>query len=96
MRDAIAQCDESRALLARCGNRTSRMSVMRRLEACKAQGSYSGRPTLRLAYDKIPERLDACHRLQLLGINEIRVELNRIGFAEELHQPICIFDQVVR
>ena len=50
---------------------------------------------MRLADDEIAEHLDTGHCLQLFGIDEIGVELNRIGLAEQLHQPV-VFLVVVR
>ena len=45
-----------------------------------------GRPALRLAHHEIAEDLNSCHGLQLFRIDKICVELDRIGFAEQLHQ----------
>src|SRR5512142_3349685 len=56
----------------------------------------SGRPALRLAHHEVAEHLHARDRLQLLGIDEVRVELDRIRFAEQLYEPALFFDQIVR
>src|ERR1700738_847319 len=39
--------------------------------------------------------LDASDRLQFLGINEIGVERDGVGFAKKLHQSAILFDQIV-
>jgi hypothetical protein len=53
-------------------------------------------PALRIGDEKIAERLYARNRLQLLGIDEIRVERLCFGFAEKLHKPAILLDQVIR
>lgn len=56
----------------------------------------SGRPALRLAHHEVAEHLHARDRLQLLGIDEIGVELDRIRFSEQLHEAALFFDQIIR
>ena len=53
-------------------------------------------PTLRFRDQEIAKYLDASDRLQFLGINEIGVERDGVGFAEQLHQSAILFDQIVR
>src|ERR1700748_2504446 len=56
----------------------------------------SGRPALRLAHHEVAEHLHARDRLQLFRIDEIRIELDRIRFAEKLYEATLFFDQVIR
>src|SRR5213595_114386 len=56
----------------------------------------SGWPALRFANHEIAEHLYPGHGLQLFGINEIGVELNRVRFAEQLNQTVVFLDQIVR
>src|SRR4051794_17438361 len=81
-------------------NHKTRMSDMRkfrlRKSAAQSQAARSGWPALRFADDEVAENLHARHRLQLFGIDEISVELDRIRLAEQLHQPALFLDQIVR
>src|SRR4051795_9756800 len=56
----------------------------------------SGRPALRLAHHEVAEHLHARDRLQLLGIDEIGIELDRIRLAEQLYETALFFDQIIR
>src|SRR5882762_6154149 len=53
-------------------------------------------PALRLAHHEVAEHLHARHRLQLFRIDEIGVDLDRVGLAEQLHQAVVLLDQIVR
>src|SRR5665213_2940768 len=56
----------------------------------------SGRPALRLAHHEIAENLHTCDGFQLFGIHKIRIKLDRIGLAEQLHQTVVLADQIIR
>src|SRR5262249_25338945 len=56
----------------------------------------SGRPALRLAHYEVAEHLHARHGFQLFGINEVGVELDRVGLAEQLYKPAVFLDEVIR
>src|SRR5689334_9026607 len=49
-------------------------------------GALSETPTLRVAHQKVTERLHARHRLELFRIDEERIERGAFFFAEQLHQ----------
>ena len=51
---------------------------------------------MRLAHHEVAEHLHPRHRLQFFGIDEISIDLDRIGFAEQLHQAVVFLNQVVR
>src|SRR5215472_5718776 len=91
------------ALAAPCSNRRGRMSDMRKFSAVldltfatRTRGNTEanvksktalGRPALRLAHHEIAEHLYPRHCFQLFRIDEIGVELDRIGLAEQLYEP---------
>src|SRR5262249_38811527 len=58
-------------------------------------GAHSIAPALRLADEKIAERLHARDRLELFRVDEERIERDRLGLAEQLHQPAVLLDQLV-
>src|SRR3984885_10976093 len=66
-------------------------AAKRGCETCRSR-----RPALRLAHHEVAEHLDARHRLQLFRIDEVGIELDRVGFAEQLHQAVVFLDQIVR
>ena len=51
---------------------------------------------MRFAHHEVAEHLHPRHRLQLFGIDEVGIELNRIGFSKQLHQAVVFFYQIVR
>ena len=53
-------------------------------------------PPLRLAHQEIAECLHARDRLELFGIDEVRVERDRLGFAEQLHEAAVLLHQIIR
>src|SRR5580704_18499747 len=53
-------------------------------------------PALRVGDEKIAERLHARHGLELFRIDEVGVERDRLGLAEQLHQPAVLLDQIIR
>ena len=53
-------------------------------------------PALRFRDQEIAKHLDARNRFQLFRINEIGVERDGVGFAEQLHQSAILLDQIVR
>src|SRR4249919_2437053 len=55
-----------------------------------------GRPALCLAHHEVAEYLYPRHRLQLFRIDEIGVDLDRVGFTEQLHQAVVFLDEVIR
>ena len=67
-------------------------------QPCKphVRHAKSGRPALRFAHDEVTEHLHARDRLQLFRIDEIGVELDRVRFAEQLHEPALFLDQIIR
>jgi hypothetical protein len=68
-----------------------------RHESCElSRRGCSKMPTLRFRDQEIAKYLDASDRLQFLGINEIGVERDGVGFAKKLHQSAILFDQIVR
>src|ERR1700736_1816332 len=64
--------------------------------AARHRDRSSRRPALRLAHHEVAEHLHPRHRLQLFGIDEIGIELDRVGLAEQLHQPVVFLDQIIR
>ena len=65
-------------------------------ESCElSRRGCSKMPTLRFRDQEIAKYLDASDRLQFLGINEIGVERDGVGFAKKLHQSAILFDQIV-
>src|SRR5579885_2025574 len=53
-------------------------------------------PALRVGDQEVAKHLDTGDRLQLLRIYEVCVERERLGLAEQLHQPAVLFHQVIR
>lgn len=51
---------------------------------------------MRLADDEVAESLYPRYGFQLFRIHEISIELNRIGFAEQLNQEIVLAEQIIR
>src|SRR5277367_4248602 len=78
---------------APCSKRPSRMSVMRKIRTERA--TLRG-PALRLAHHEVAEHLHPRHGFQLFRIDEISVELDRVGFAEQLHEAAVFLDEVIR
>lgn len=80
MRDAIAQCGKSMipvSVLRQPDKSHVSHATIEGVQGCySGKACYSGRPALRFADDKIPERLHARHRLQFLGIHKICIELD--------------------
>lgn len=53
-------------------------------------------PALRVGNQKVAKYLNARDRLEFLRIDEIGVERERIGFAEQLYQSAVFLHQIVR
>jgi len=53
-------------------------------------------PALRFGDQKVAEHLHPRDGLEFFRINEIGVERDGVGLAEQLHQPAILLDQVVR
>src|ERR1700733_2552197 len=53
-------------------------------------------PTLRIGDEKIAKCLHAGHGLELFGIDEIGIERDGVGLAEQLDQPAVLLDQIIR
>src|SRR5579862_4454556 len=80
-------------------NRASRMSAMpfRRLKKNISAEAHSLEiPPLRVGDEEIAEDLNARHRFEFLRIDEERIERERVGVTEQLHQAAVFLDQVVR
>src|SRR3954452_17365380 len=81
-----------------------RMSTLQQLPGKHVSHAETGgfrqrklrRPALCFAHHEIAENLHPRHCLQFFRIDEICVELDRIRFAEQLHQTIIFLDQIVR
>src|ERR1700741_5058992 len=57
-------------------------SVLQQPSRSHVRHAQSGRPPLLFAHHETAKHLHPRHRLQLFGIDEIGVELDRIGLAE--------------
>src|SRR5271170_3356857 len=53
-------------------------------------------PALRVGDKEIAEGLHARDAFELLRVDEIGVERDGVGLAEQLHQPAIFLDQIVR
>src|SRR6185295_19837091 len=53
-------------------------------------------PALCVVNEEVAENLDACNRLEFLGVDEISVHRERVRLAEKLHQAAVFLDQIVR
>ena len=53
-------------------------------------------PALRVGDQEIAEDLDTRHRFEFFRIDEVGVERERVGVAEQLHQPAVLLHQIIR
>ena len=74
----------------------NRMSAMRNRGPGLHFHKFLEVPALRVGHQEVAEHLDTGHCLELFRIDKEGIERQRIGLAEQLHQPAVLFHQIVR